>query len=68
IERNILRIISGYEKTDIDIIDINGRLLDKVTFEGKEHTMDVSRLSQGSYFIRYLDGHGKTQYIHFIKL
>ncbi|MCZ2100161.1 MAG: T9SS type A sorting domain-containing protein [Chitinophagales bacterium] len=68
IERDMLRIVSGYEKTSIDIIDINGRLLDKVTFEAKEHIMDVSRLTQGSYFIRYRDNHGKIRYIHFVKL
>ena len=39
----MLQIVSGYEKTDIEIIDIQGRLFNTVISEAEEHIMDVRR-------------------------
>ncbi|MCZ2101557.1 MAG: T9SS type A sorting domain-containing protein [Chitinophagales bacterium] len=68
IERNMLRIISGYDKTDFEIIDIQGRLMNRASFIGHEHIMDVGHMPQGSYFLRYQDEQGRIQQVHFIKL
>ncbi|MCZ2099955.1 MAG: T9SS type A sorting domain-containing protein [Chitinophagales bacterium] len=68
IERDMLRIVSGYDKTDFEIIDIQGRLINRITFNSQEHIMDVGYLTQGCYFIRYLDEYKKVKYILFVKL
>jgi len=64
-EEVILR--SGLDKTTYEILDYSGQLIQKGSFRGREHKFNLD-ISQGLYFIRYIDSKGNPAFVKMIKL
>ena len=63
-----VKIISAMRETKLVVFDINGRITDRIEFDGKEYKWDISTLSPGTFIIRYLDESGEVQTIKFVKI
>jgi hypothetical protein len=58
---------STLEHTKFEIYDLSGRLIQSGEFEGTKHRLNLN-VSQGTYFLKYIDNTGKPAIVKMIKL
>ena len=61
-------IISVMRETKLEVFDINGRIIDRIEFEGKAYQWEISTLPVGTYIVRYMDEIGEVHTIKFVKI
>ena len=54
--------------TGLEILDVNGQLLEKTTMQNSKKTLDISDLESGVYFLKIIDNKYQIQTKSFIKL
>lgn len=64
----VLHLDDGFSPMRMEIIDLQGRMMQQLDIHNPETQIDVSRYSAGVYLIKLTDQSGKQQTSRFVKL